>query len=184
MSYKRKFSTDTAPILLRLLMERPRTAYELIQETNIGHDGVHLFCHALHREGIVHIAAWCVLGYLFVPIYAFGPGTDSTEKLTTNDYAVLELLSKTHSPMTTNELRDRLSIHESTLRKRLHALKDSGYITRIKVSQPNASYGWIRNHSVAVSNRRAVAGYDALNTRPTYRQKIQVPQQSWFSSIA
>ena len=175
-----RLSATTMPSLLKALMEQPRSAREIIEVTGLGHDGVHLFLQGMHEQGLAHIVWWDHNDSQYAPVYAFGPGEDTTERFNTTEQAILQIFVQDLLSRTIPELKAVLNLHIATIRKTLDVLTSKKYLVRNKVTNP---VSWRRNPNVAFPDRRGTVGNATLRPRPSQRQAPTVTQQTWFSAI-
>jgi uncharacterized protein YcaQ len=175
-----RLSAATLPILLKAMMEQPRTAQELIEATGLGHDGVHLFCQAMHEQGLAHIVWWDYHDSQYAAVYAFGAGQDTTERWNETEQALLKIFAEDLLSRTAQDLAKTLDLHTATVKRSLNALADKSYLVRNKTTDPVT---WRRNPHVAFPDRRGAASDAALRARPAQWSRPQVAQQSWYSPI-
>lgn len=175
-----RLSAATMPLLLKAMMEQPRTAQELIEVTGLGHDGVHLFCEAMHEQGLAHIVWWDYSDSQYSPVYALGPGEDTNERWNSTEQKLLEIFGKDLLSRSAADLKTALNLHAATIKKALDVLTSKKYLIRNKTPEANS---WRRNSNVAFPDRRGATSHAVDFTRPDQRQKIKIPQQSWFSAI-
>jgi predicted HTH transcriptional regulator len=173
-----RLSAATLPLLLKAMMEQPRSAKELIETTGLGHDGVHLFCQSMHEHGLVHIVWWDYNDSQYAPVYAFGPGEDTTERWNTTEQAILKIFGQDLLSRTVPELKAVLNLHSATIKKALDVLTSKKYL----IKNPT-TVSWRRNPHVAFPDRRGATSHAVDFARSDQRQKLKVPQQSWFSAI-
>ena len=173
-----RLSATTIPKLLKAMMEQPRSTKELIEATGLGHDGVHLFCQSMHEHGLVHIVWWDYNDSQYAPVYAFGSGIDTTERWNSTEQALLKIFGQDLLSRTIAELQTELKLHAATIKRSLNELVAKKYL----IKNPTA-VSWRRNPNVAFPNRRGTTSHAESVLRPNHRQKIKVPQQSWFSAI-
>jgi hypothetical protein len=164
-------------------MEQPRSAMELIEVTGLGRDGVHLFCEAMHKEGLAHIVWWDFHDSQYSAVYAFGPGEDTKERWNSTEQALFEIFAKDFLSRTAADLAKILNLHAATIKKALNELTAKSYLIRNKAATPNDPVSWRRNPHVAFPDRRGTDGYAQNLTRPTKPPKRTITQQSWFSAI-
>ena len=182
-----RLSAATLPNLLKILIEQPSSARELIEATGLGHDGVHLFCQSMHEQGLVHIVWWDYHDSQYIPVYAFGPGQDVTERWSATEQALFKIFGNDLLSRNAYDLAKDLNLHTATLKKALNALTSKGYLVRNKAPTPNSPVTWRRNPHVALPLRRGAAGNAPIGatTAPAtaHRPRPTVPQQTWFSAI-
>jgi hypothetical protein len=171
-----RLSASTMPLLLKALIEQPRSARELIAATGLGHDGVHLFCEAMHKEGLAHIVWWDYHDSQYAAVYAFGPGKDTTERWNSTEQTLLKIFGADLLPRSITDLKTALNLHAATIHRSLNALTDKGYLIKTPAS-------WRRNPHMAFPDRRGTNGHASNLIRPNTRPRPAVAQQSWYSAI-
>jgi hypothetical protein len=162
------------PKLLKALMEQPRSARELIEVTGLGHDGVHLFCESMHKEGLAHIVWWDYHDSQYAAVYAFGPGEDTTERWNQTEQELFRIFGQDFLSRTSDELSKTLNLHAATAKRSLNVLTQKGYL----IKNP-ANLSWRRNPNMAFPDRRRAAADKGQRPPATKRP----PQQSWYSPI-
>jgi predicted ArsR family transcriptional regulator len=77
-----KVNCMTFCVLIKLLHDGTRTCAELAEETGLHKLTVYQYTREMHRQGLLHIAAWEPNSYgrSSIRIYMWGPGKDAKRK--------------------------------------------------------------------------------------------------------
>jgi hypothetical protein len=180
---KPKVCAYTVPRLIKALIEKPRTPRELMNDLDMGYEGVTKFCLSMHKEGLLHIVDWRFDSANYRPVYAFGPGQDVAERWKRTERAILEAFRHDLLSKDAKEVARITGLSPSTIKKDAYVLAQKGYLIRNPVKHNNIPASWRRNPKMAFPDFGASTQPYTAKPYTPQRPKSNIPQQSWFSAI-
>ena len=173
-----RVNTSNLPIVLKALLERPSTLYELMDATDTGLDGMRSFLKAMHEHGLIYIADWKWEGHNSSAVYAFGPGEDVERQWSPTDRKLLALFAGDLLSRTAEEAAKVLGISRQTVTRSLARLHAKGFLIMNKREHCNIPASYRRN---------PCREFPAVGPHPLHfalKERPKVAPQSWFSAIA